>query len=377
MQQVIVIGGGVVGCLSALNLLEQGFAVCLIERRLTGQEASWAGGGIVSPLYPWRYSEAVSALANWSQGFYPQLGQTLAAATGTDPEVSPCGLLWLDHAEQADALRWAAAQHKPLRAVDADFIYQQVPQLAAGFRQALWQPLVANVRNPRLMTALRLRLQQYAHFQLLENTLVTQLWTEHGQVRGVRAGAAQYAADAVVLAAGAWSGAWLAGLGLELAVQPVKGQMILYKAAPGWLPSMVLFEGRYAIPRRDGHILFGSTLEHAGFDKRTSHEALASLRSSAEGMLPALADLQPVAHWAGLRPGSPEGVPYIGAVPGCPGLWLNTGHYRNGLVLAPASCRLLADLMTDAPPIIDPRPYAPAGRLIPADQSSMPSFFNR
>lgn len=110
MQHVIVIGGGVIGCLSALNLLERGFAVRLIERRRTGQEASWAGGGIVSPLYPWRYSDPVSALADWSQGYYPQLGVALAQATGIDPEISPCGLLWLDHAEQAEALGWAERQ---------------------------------------------------------------------------------------------------------------------------------------------------------------------------------------------------------------------------------------------------------------------------
>lgn len=363
MQQVIVMGGGVIGCLSALNLLEQGLAVCLIERRQTGQEASWAGGGVVSPLYPWRYSDAVSALANWSQGFYPEFGEALNRLTGTDPQVSPCGLLWLDHAEQPEALRWAAAQHKPLRSVDADFIYRQVPQLAEGFQQALWQADVANVRNPRLMVALKARLQQFADFRLLENTSVTGLCVENGQVRGVYTGATHHAAEAVVLAAGAWSGQWLAELGLELPVAPVRGQMILYKAAPGWLPSMVLFEGRYAIPRRDGHLLFGSTLEHAGFDKCTTAEALESLTASAIAMLPALADQAPVAQWAGLRPGSPEGVPYIGQVPGYQGLWLNTGHYRNGLVLAPASCRLLVDLMNGSQPIIDPQPYDPAGRL--------------
>ncbi|WP_231703371.1 glycine oxidase ThiO [Halopseudomonas pelagia] len=363
LQQVIVVGGGVIGCLSALCLLEKGFAVRLIERRRTGQEASWAGGGIVSPLYPWRYSQPVSALADWSQGFYPQLGEALAQATGIDPEVSPCGLLWLDHAEQEDALLWAAEHKKPLGPVDNAFIYQQVPHLAQGFQQALWQPQVANVRNPRLMTALRTRLLQHSNFSLLEDTPVTGLLLSSGKVQGVRAGSQTYQADSVVLAAGAWSGDWLAELGLGLPVKPVKGQMILYKTAPGWLPSMVLFDGRYAIPRRDGHVLFGSTLEHAGFDKHTTLEALESLKASAIALLPALADQQPVAQWAGLRPGSPEGVPFIGPVPGYDGLWLNTGHYRNGLVLAPASCRLLADLMSGAPAIIDPRPYAPAGRV--------------
>ncbi|MNR09214.1 Glycine oxidase [compost metagenome] len=167
----------------------------------------------------------------------------------------------------------------------------------------------------------------------------------------------------MVLTAGAWSGDLLRPLGLELPVEPVKGQMILYKCAEDFLPSMVLAKGRYAIPRRDGHILVGSTLEHAGYDKTPTGEALESLKASAVELLPALADATPVAHWAGLRPGSPEGIPYIGEVPGYAGLWLNCGHYRNGLVLAPASCQLFADLLLGREPIIDPAPYAPAGRL--------------
>ncbi|SUD19050.1 glycine oxidase ThiO [Aquipseudomonas alcaligenes] len=139
--------------------------------------------------------------------------------------------------------------------------------------------------------------------------------------------------------------------------------MILYKCEPGFLPAIVLAKGRYAIPRKDGHILVGSTLEHVGFDKTPTEEALASLKASAEELLPALADAEVVGHWAGLRPGSPDGIPFIGEVPQFPGLWLNCGHYRNGLVLAPASCELLKNLMLGETPIVDPAPYAPAGRL--------------
>ena len=153
---------------------------------------------------------------------------------------------------------------------------------------------------------------------------------------------------------------------VELPVEPVKGQMILYKCAEDFLPSMVLAKGRYAIPRRDGHVLIGSTLEYAGFDKTPTDVALESLKASAEELLPALKDAEVVGHWAGLRPGSPEGIPFIGEVPSYPGLWLNCGHFRNGLVLAPASCQLLADLMLGREPIIDPAPYAPAGRLVGA-----------
>lgn len=166
-----------------------------------------------------------------------------------------------------------------------------------------------------------------------------------------------------MLAAGAWSGELLASLGLTLPVEPVKGQMILYKCASDFLSCMVLAKGRYAIPRRDGHILIGSTLEHEGFDKTPTESALDSLKASAVELIPALADAEVVGHWAGLRPGSPEGIPYIGKVPGFEGLWLNCGHYRNGLVLAPASCQLFADLLLGHKPVIDPAPYAPTGRI--------------
>ncbi|SDS67540.1 glycine oxidase [Halopseudomonas litoralis] len=363
MQHVVIVGGGVIGCLSALNLLDAGARVTLIERRQIGREASWAGGGIVSPLYPWRYSQAVSALSDFSQNFYPGLGRRLAERTGIDPQVTPCGLLWLDSDEQADALAWAERQDKPLRSVEADFIYQQVPVLAEGYDSALWQADLANVRNPRLMAALRDYLTTIPECRVLEETPDARLLVEHGRVTGVDCAGDILRADAVVLAAGAWSGDCLATLGLALPVEPVKGQMLLYKADPNWLQSMVLHAGRYAIPRCDGHILIGSTLEHEGFDKTTTEVALSSLRASAVQLLPALAEQEPVMQWAGLRPGSPEGVPYIGQVPDYPGLWLNTGHYRNGLVLAPASCRLLADLMLGRRPIVDPAPYRIEGRV--------------
>lgn len=362
MHQVVVIGGGVMGCMTALELLQRGVHVTLIERRQTGREASWAGGGIVTPLYPWRYSQPVSELAEWSQAHYPALCRDLLHHTGIDPQFSECGLLWLDHAEQDQALRWAREQNKPITAMDAEFLYRQVPVLAPGFVGGMWQPGLANVRNPRLMAALKARLMQFDGFSLLENSSVTDLKIVAGRVQGVVHAGGTLDADAVVLAAGAWSGDWLARLGVELQVTPVKGQMLLYKAEPGWLQSIILHGGRYAIPRRDGHILIGSTLEHAGYDTRTTQAALESLRASAHTLLPALEYLQPVGQWAGLRPGSAEGVPFIGAIPQVAGLWVNAGHFRNGLVLAPASCRLLADLMTDTQPTLLAAPYRIEGR---------------
>lgn len=359
MQSILIVGAGAIGLQSARLLAMAGCKVTLVDRCAAGTEASWAGGGIVSPLYPWRYSAAVTALAHWSQDFYPQLGQRLLQETGIDPEVHVTGLYWLDLEDEAEALAWAAREGRPLRKMPLTEVAQRVPVLGKGYHEAIYMDEVANVRNPRLLKSLRAAVLQLG-VDLIENCPVNGFIQQDGRVVGVSSeDGRELRADAVVVAAGAWSGELLASLGLELPVEPVRGQMILFKCASDFLPAMVMANGRYAIPRRDGHILVGSTLEYAGFDKTTTEEALQSLRESAAELLPALADAEVVKQWAGLRPGSPDGIPYIGAVDAHPGLWLNCGHFRNGLVLAPASCQLLADLLLEQPTSIDPAPYKP------------------
>ncbi|AZC40075.1 glycine oxidase ThiO [Pseudomonas chlororaphis] len=362
-QQVVIVGGGVIGLLTAFNLASAGQHVVLLERSNVGQESSWAGGGIVSPLYPWRYSPAVTALAHWSQDFYPQLAERLFATTGVDPEVHTTGLYWLDLDDEAEALAWAQREQRPLSAVDISAAHDAVPVLGGGFSRAIYMADVANVRNPRLVKSLKAALAALPAVTIHEQCEVSGFIREGERVLGVQTSLGEIRGDQVVLAAGAWSGELLKSLGLVLPVEPVKGQMILYKCASDFLSCMVLAKGRYAIPRRDGHILIGSTLEHEGFDKTPTSSALESLKASAIELIPALAQAEVVGHWAGLRPGSPEGIPYIGPVPGLAGLWLNCGHYRNGLVLAPASCQLFANLMLGQEPIIDPAPYAPGGRI--------------
>ena len=363
LAKTLIVGGGVIGLLSAQLLATDGDEVLLVERQQLGAESSWAGGGIVSLLYPWRYSPAVCALAHWSQAFYPAWGERLRDATGIDPEVRATGLFWLDLEDEQHALDWAGEQGCELTPVSIEKVAQSVPALGEGFRRALHMPEVANVRNPRLLRALQAALAESANVTLLENTEVSGFILQGGRVLGVNTSCGELRADRVVLASGAWSGELLTTLGLALPVEPVKGQMILYKCAEDYLPTMILAKGRYAIPRKDGHILVGSTLEHVGFDKEPTNTALASLKESAQELLPALAGAEVLGHWAGLRPGTPKGIPFIGEVAEFPGLWLNCGHHRNGLLLAPASCQLLTDLMQRRTPIVEPTPYALAGRL--------------
>jgi len=364
-QQVVIVGGGVIGLLTAFNLASAQVNVVLLDRSGVGLESSWAGGGIVSPLYPWRYSPAVTALSHWSQDFYPHLAQRLFAQTGLDPEVHTTGLYWLDLDDEQDALDWAVRENRPLSSVDICAVHDAVPVLGAGYSRAIHMADVANVRNPRLVKSLKAALLALPNVEIREQCEVSGFVREGGRVLGVSTPSGNVMGDRVILAAGAWSGELLRTLGLDLPVEPVKGQMILYKCASDFLPCMVLAKGRYAIPRRDGHILIGSTLEREGFDKTPTDVALASLKASAIELIPELANAEPIAQWAGLRPGSPEGIPFIGPVAGFEGLWLNCGHYRNGLVLAPASCQLITDLLLGCAPIIDPAPYAPEGRVAP------------
>lgn len=364
-QLTIVVGGGVIGLLSAYGLAGGGVPVTLIDASDTGTEASWAGGGIVSPLYPWRYSPAITALAHWSQDFYPRLGAILKARSGVDPEVHETGLYWLDLEDEAQALAWAQRVGRPLHRVDMNKVHAAVPSLGSGFSRAVYMPGVANVRNPRLLRALRGALEKMPNVRILEQCPVEGFLRDGARITGIKTAHGEMRADQVVVAAGAWSGKLLATLGLGLPVKPMKGQMILFKCAQDFLPSMVLARRRYAIPRRDGHVLVGSTLEDVGFDRTPTEDVLESLKATAVDLLPGLANAEVIKHWAGLRPASPEGLPFIGAVPGYEGLWLNCGHFRNGLVLAPASCQLLADLMLGRTPCVDPEPYSPAGRLMP------------
>lgn len=361
---VVIIGAGVIGLMTARELALAGCRVTLLERGETGREASWAGGGIVSPLYPWRYSAPVTALAMAAQGVYPGLSDELASETGIDPEFFACGMLMLDAEDARDAKAWAVMHTHLMESWSPAVMRARMPGLAGHWHNGLWMPAIANIRNPRLLQALRASLQKLGVCIHAQTEVVQWRRECNRMTAAVAQDGRAFSAEQFVVCGGAWSAALLQAAGTaSVPVRPVRGQMLLYRLAPGALPGIVLAEGRYVIPRHDGHVLCGSTLEESGFDQSTTADARISLMTSAARLWPALARAVPLQHWAGLRPAAPDGIPFIGRLPGCDNLWVNAGQFRNGLVLAPASARLLADQMLGREPVLDPRPYqiAPAG----------------
>lgn len=357
----IIIGAGIMGLLTARELSQAGLKVCVLDQSAVGRESSWAGGGILSPLYPWRYAEPVQRLAHWSQQVYPALIEELFQDTGVDPERRESGLLVLGNDELVAAKAWAASYTARLEMLDkaqlADLVPNLAPELINGVEQSLWFPEIGQVRNPCLVKSLNQDLIQRG-VEIREQTQVESLLIYKDTIKGVCTAAGNIEADKVIACSGAWTHDLLQVSDSEVDVQPVKGQMLMYKASPDLLSQIILNNDRYVIPRRDGRILVGSTLEYTGFDKSISQAANEDIQKAATSIIPALADYPIERQWAGLRPGTAEGIPYIYADEKIEGLYVNCGHFRNGVVLGPASARLMADIVLKREPIIDSQHYA-------------------
>ena len=322
---ITVVGGGVIGLLTAREFVNAGATVTLIDKGLLGQESSWAGGGILLPLYPWRQAEAISTLVLQSLHLYPTLAAHLIEGTGKDPEWTPCGLLITKNPDFDTAIDWCQRHQIRFETASAHFFNI----LNTHAEQPLWLPDIAQARNPRLVKSLIQDLHNKGvtlqeHCELTDLTLVNNHITHLNTSRG------SLPVKQLIISAGAWTGSLFKQLFPEMLtyapqVAPVKGQMLLFDAPPNTLQTMVLDGDQYLIPRRDGK--------------------------------PALNKAPLLHHWAGLRPGTEQGIPYIDRHPSIANLSINAGHFRNGLVMGPASAQLMVDLLLNRPTAVDPRPY--------------------
>ncbi len=352
---ITIIGGGIIGLLTAREFFKAGATVTVIEKNLAGQESSWAGGGILLPLYPWRQPDAITRLALQSLKLYPALASQLNAETRIDPEWNPCGLLITKNPDIAAAIDWCTANNIAFQQAGADFF----STINTTPDNPLWLPGIAQARNPRLVKSLKQDLINKG-VTLIEHCELKAVTLKNDRITAINTTSGQFAVNQLIISAGAWTGQLFHQLFPAAdapKISPVKGQMLLFDAEPETLKFMALDGDQYLIPRRDGKILAGSTVELDDFNKTTTAEARDKLNAFALNLLPALKNFPVVKHWAGLRPGTEHGVPYIDKHPEISNLCINAGHFRNGLVMGPASAQLMVDLVLNRPTSVAPEPY--------------------
>jgi glycine oxidase len=267
-------------------------------------------------------------------GMFGEAASALHADTGIDPEYQRSGMLLLPPFQAELAMQWCTQHQFELQQVNlADHILGQQDS-------GLLLPEVAQVRNPRMLQALR------KHVEMLGGIIIEQQEVHEIEISGERVVAlhtsqGKLIAGAYIVAAGAWSKALLGEHALGMDIRPIRGQILLFKFDTPPLQQIILKESLYLIPRRDGHVLVGSTLEDVGFDKSTTRDARDSLLRRVYEIFPGWQDREPVQHWAGFRPGSPDNIPTIGRHPGLTNLFANTGHFRYGVTMSLASAELL------------------------------------
>ncbi len=341
LPDILVLGGGISGLASALRLQQEGLRVTIVERNQTGRESSWAGGGILSPLLPWHYTEPVNQLCDASGRQYGEWLAALREDAETDPEFWPCGMRILPAADHTVTMPDQTACGSIHR------IEQQ--------NNTLLMPDIAQARNSRLIRTLREAVLKRG-IQLIEGSGDVRLVADQNRITHAVSATEQYQAGHYLITAGAWSNQPASFAPTSRKIEPVRGQMLLFYQ-PGLLNEILFSAGTYLIPRRDGHILAGSTLEYVGFDKSTTATAFNQLLAQATSMLPALAGSPVIQHWSGLRPGSPDNIPTISRHPSIQNLSMNAGHFRYGVTMAPAAAELITDLLLGRQSSLDATAY--------------------
>jgi glycine oxidase len=356
-NDVIIIGGGVIGLSIAYVLAQEGLVATVLDRRELGREASWAGAGLIAPYAERLKRSPALELRSWSAVLYPDWSEQLRAETGIDNGYRRTGgvdVAWTPQEDQelrSLAGRWRGERITFERMEPADFGRVE-PALSQLLHAAYFFPDRAQIRNPRhvqaLSTALALR-----GVRLGPHQAVVGFEVDGDRVVAVRTALGRMPCGSVVVAAGAWSAAILAELNVHAPTPPVKGQIVLLRSDRRLLARIVEHGANYLVPRDDGRMLVGATEENAGFDVRTTAAGIHGLLAEAIQLCPVLADAEVERSWAGLRPGSIDARPYLGFAPGYRNLIVATGHKRAGLQLAPATALVIADLVLGRPPRID------------------------
>jgi glycine oxidase len=346
----VIIGGGVIGLSISRELGRRGFGkIIIIERGGLGLEASHAAGGMLAPQAEADAADDFFRLAAASRDMYPEFADSLKRETGIDIELDTTGTIYLaftdeDAHEIRTRFEWQSAAGMRVEKLSAEDARILEPAISPRVSGALLFPNDTQVENRRLLAALANSVNELG-IEIQTSTEADEIVFESHEVLGVKTSRGFISTRVVVVAAGAWSSMlnFSGEQTPDFGVSPVRGQMLCFESTPRLSRHVIYSPRGYLVPRLDGRLLAGSTSEDAGFDKRVTGEGVSTIMANALEISPAVSKLSLSDTWAGLRPRSRDGLPVLGGLNSARGLFFATGHFRNGILLAPITGKMLAD----------------------------------
>lgn len=352
LSNVLIVGGGVIGLSLARELHKKGVAqITILERGATGRESSLAAAGMLAPNAECDRADAFSEFCTESLRLYPNFAAELLDETGVDIELDASGTLYLaftekDSAEIRRRYEWQKRAGLAVEHLTAQETLRAEPFVSPDVRESLFFPEDWQVENRRLLRALE-KYAEINHIKIVENAEVTNLLTENGKITGAATANENFFAEKVVLTTGAWTSLIKIGGFALPSVKPIRGQMIGFQTAKRLFGKVIYTPRGYIVPRADGRILVGATVEDVGFDKTLTDAGTEILLDAALEISPSLANLEIVEKWAGLRPFAADGLPILGDFAELENLFIAAAHYRNGILLAPLTAKILAEKIAE------------------------------
>lgn len=329
--RAVIIGGGVVGCVTAIKLKESGYDVTVVDRSVIGEESSAAGAGIIFPLMPWNYESRVFDLSLGALSFYKNLSNKLINDGFEDPEFIESGMICIDPLDKKEIVQWGKKNNFKIK----EYLFKNKPSYELS--------KVAQINPKKLMISLKQYILKLG-IELIENMNMAKIEKKSNYLHGwptVNNGLIK--GDFFITTVGAWSSE--INDDYKNKIYPIRGQIISYPKSEIKLDKILYSKNFYLLQRKCGSILAGSTIENVGFDKTVTIKAASELNEKAISLLPELRALKPCKQWAGLRPGVKGNIPLIEQDNYYKNVYINSGHYRYGLTMAPKSANEIFKLI--------------------------------
>lgn len=347
----IVVGGGIIGLGLAHELASRGVSVTLIEQREWGGEASAAAAGMLAPLKEFKERGPSFQLGVASLSLYPEWVSRLEEETGIDVQLKREGILTVASQEaEITALHekylWQKEAGCSVEWITEPALHEWEPLLCPEMKAGIFSAAEGDINNQLLLKALLAACRRRG-VKLLQGTIVTGLLTKGNRVVGVNTTAGELHASHTVIASGAWAGIMAAWIGFDVKIRPVRGQIAAVSSGGIPLRHVIFGPAGYIVPKRDGRLVIGATEDEAGYCRDVTAEGLSRVLQGVLSIIPSLASTAFLQAWAGLRPASPDGLPLLGPVPHWEGVSLAAGHFRNGILLAPITAKLMANWLTE------------------------------